>query len=359
MVKKLIGVYAIVFAMLLSACSQQTTSQSQNVGASDEKYSIVATAFHEYDWVMQILGEKADDFNVTLLMDAGVDVHSYEPNVEDISNITTADLFVFNGGQSHDWVFDLLEQPANEQLNSLSIMEVLGDAVQAEVMVEGMQASSHNHDHSEDEHDHSEDEHDHSEDEHDHAEDEHEHEEDEQGHDDEHVWLSLNNAIIACENIAQKIAELDHDNADTYLENAANYNQALADLHTEYETAIAEANRDTLIFADRFPFLYMMQDYNVNYYAAFQGCDAETEASTDTITFLAEKVTEFDVQNVLILDNGLEKLASTVISSSENTDAQTLALHSMQSVSAQDIESGATYHSIMSENLETIKQALA
>ncbi len=410
--KKIFTIIVIIAAMLLSACvqtsTQSVTQSSQQANENGEKQTIVVSAFHEYDWVLNILGDKTDDYNLILLMDSGVDMHSYEPSVADVATILSADLFIYNGGPSQTWVADAIEQPTNEKFTAVNIMESLGDAVMAEVMVEGMQSSEHNHehaedahdhaeddhdhaedahadhdhaedehadhdhaededehaeddhDHAEDDHDHAEEEHEHAEDEHDHAEEEHDHAEDEhEAHDDEHIWLSLNNAIFACEIIGDAIAQLNPENAEVYSNNTLEYTNQLKTLHEEYETAIEQAQRDTLLFTDRFPFLYMMQDYDVNYYAPFQGCDAETEATIETVAFLADKVNEFDINTLLILDNGLVELAQTVNDNSNDKDSEVLILHSMQSVSAQDIEAGATYLGFMQENLDTIKIALA
>ncbi len=339
-------------ALLLSSCAEVPSSESpqssqaqpsseagQEVEVEAEKFSIVASTFHEYDWVMQILGDNKDSFEVKLLLDSGSDMHSYEPSVQDITKIASADLLIYNGGNSHNWVTEVIAQPTNDNFRAVNIMENLGDAVHAEVAVEGMQldsAHAHDHDHEEDAHDH-----------------------EEGGHDDEHVWLSLNNAMMICEIIGEELALIDSENAETYKTNADNYIKELSALNDEYVSAIEQAEKDTLIFADRFPFLYMMQDYDVNYYAAFQGCAAETEASFETIKFLSEKVNEYDVYNLLILDNGLIELATTVINSSENKDAMTLVLHSMQSVTREEIDAGASYLGYMQENLETLKTALS
>ncbi len=408
MYKRIFTTLTLSAALLLSACTSDPAPQSTNLDATPAdtdtaKHSIVTVSFHEYDWVNQILGDNSENFEVTLLMDTGVDIHSYEPSVEEVATIQNADLFIYNGGPSHDWVTDIITIPANDNFKAFSVVDSLGELVMDEVAVEGMQidgtGDSHDHeegthdheedthdheedthdheeethdheedthDHEEDTHDHEEDTHDHEEDTHDHEEDTHDHEEDTHdhsdeahGHEDEHVWLSLSNAMLVCESIAKEISALDTANAEVYTANAESYIATLEELNTEYETAIAASERDTLIFADRFPFLYLMSDYDINYYAAFQGCAAETEATFETIKFLAEKVDELDINTLLVLDNGLIELAETVNNSSEDKDSETATLHSMQSVSTQDIESGATYYTIMQENLEALKLALA
>ncbi len=374
-------------AMILSACTSSANTSSatssttitQNPQDSD-KLSIVATSFHEYDWVTNIIGDNNDTFDITLLMDNGVDLHSYEPNVEDISIISSADLFIYNGGASHGWVSGILAEPMNEDLQSIEVMASLGEAVKAEVTVEGMQSGSHDHSHDEsnthdhdesDSHDHDEsDSHDHDDsdthdhddsDTHDHDEsDSHDHDESDthEPHSDEHVWLSLNNAMTICEIIEEKISDMDPDNAAMYQANTDAYINSLKELDNFFRETIDTSPRDTLVFADRFPFLYLMQDYDIQYFAAFQGCSAETEANFETIAFLTEKVNELDVNNLLILENGLLELAQTINNSSEDKDSDILELDSMQSVSSEDIASGVTYYSIMESNLEILKTAL-
>ena len=164
--------------------------------------------------------------------------------------------------------------------------------------------------------------------------------------------------MTTCEFLAQEIAKLDPENKDKYIENANAYIQTLEKLDEEYKDAVENAPKDTLVFADRFPFLYLMDDYDINYYAAFQGCSAETEASFETVTFLAKKVDELDAQKLLVIDNGMLELAETINSNTEKKNCEILTLHSMQSISKDEIENGASYYKYMKENLEVIKQAL-
>ncbi len=436
MKKRFITAIALCAIMLLTSCASTTDGQAQGQNETG-KLSIVASTFYEYDWLLQVLGDRKDDFDVTLLLDSGSDMHSFEPSVQDIVTVSSADLFIYNGGHSQTWVSDTIASPMNDNFRSINIMDSLGDSVQAEVTVEGMQVGSaesaefsydeemydffapcceltccldgtETHERSDSfevdvdgtllrfihpttgeiveytedndsfkfaadgallgiilpktESDSAEQshEHDHDEDAHDHDEDAHDHDHDQgHAHDDEHVWLSLNNAMAICAIIGEEVAKLDPDNATVYIDNAENYIQVLSDLHIEYENAIATAARDTLIFADRFPFLYMMQDYDINYYAAFQGCAAETEATFETVKFLSEKIDELEVEKLLIIDNGLTELAETVIENSETKNAETLILHSMQTVTQEEIAAGATYYNYMHENLETLKLALA
>lgn len=327
--------------------------------ASDEnKVKVVTTIFPEYDWVKEIVGEKADDVELTLLLNNGVDLHSYQPSVKDIAKIQDADIFVYVGGESDEWVDDVLKNVKSPNQKVINLLEVLGDRVKAEEIVEGME---HEHHHDDDEHDH---EHGHEHDEHDHDgdhHDEHDHDHDEHGHEeekDEHVWLSLKNAQILTNAICDALCQADSKNAEIYRKNLASYNKKLADLDAKYEAAVKAASKDTLLFGDRFPFRYLVDDYGLKYFAAFVGCSAESEASFKTIVFLSEKVNELDLQRVCQIESGNGKIAKTVISNSKNKKAKVLTLDSLQSTTAKQIKKGATYLGAMEKNLEVLKEAL-
>ena len=387
MKKNLLGISLLATSMLLNGCATSTpqetpveTTESNTV--DDDVLHIVASSFHEYDWLTQVIGDQIDRFDITLLIDNGVDMHSYEPTVEDIATITDSDLFIYNGGESDTWAENILK--ANPDLNTINVVETLGDKVKNEVLIDGMEAHDHDHDHDEahdEEHNHEHDEdceedhhHEHDEDceedhHHEHDEDceeDHHHEHDEDCEDgscenevDEHIWLSLNNAMLVCDAFADELAEIDSTNADAYHTNTEAYIDQLKALDTKYTEVVETSPKDTIIVTDRFPFLYLANDYNINYYAAFVGCSAETEASFETIAFLSEKIKEYDVNNVIILEDGLENLANTVVANSGNSDIETLTLDSMQSITQEDIDAGTTYLSIMESNLNTLKLALA
>ncbi len=368
MKKQFLVLLTVLLSFCFAACTaeelpapqtEEPGQESQSVAAApaESKPIIVASAFHEYDWLMQVLGEKEADFEVELLMENGVDMHSFEPSMEEIVLISKADILIYNGGLSQDWLGDLLAQSATDEMIIINMMERLGDSVQHEVLVEGMQADAHAHAHDEDAHNHDEGTHAHNEDAHNHDDDSHDHADD--AHADEHIWLSLNNAIAACGIIADELAVLDPENAILYQENAQAYQAALQALDQSFEAAIAAAPRDTLVFADRFPFLYLMGDYQINYYAAFQGCSAETEATFETIAFLSDKVNQLDLNQLLILDNGLHELAQAVIDNSNNEGVAVAELHAMQSITAAEVADGASYYSIMESNLQILTAALA
>lgn len=316
-------VLSILMSCVLCACSA-----NEPAGSKDEKIRIVTTVFPAYDWCREIIGDNPGDIDLSFLMNSGSDLHSFQPSADDIMKIAEADLFVYVGGESDEWVKDALKQTVNPDSKALSLMEILNQLVKEEEIVEGMEA-----DH-EEEHDHEETEY------------------------DEHVWLSLRNAEAACANLAQYISEIDPEHADVYSENVQNYVAALSGLDGEYIDTVANAETKTLLFADRFPFRYLTDDYNLEYYAAFAGCSAETEASFETVIFLADKTDELSLKHVMCIEGSDEKIAKTVIENTVSKNQNILHLDSMQSTTLQDVNAGTTYLSIMEKNLEILKEAL-
>jgi len=535
-----------------------------SIFAKNKKIQVVTTIFPEYDWTREILGDNLDNAELTLLIGNGVDLHSYQPSIQDIAKISTADIFIYVGGESDGWVKDALKNATNKNMKVINLMEVLGDRVKAEEMKEGMQASEHHHHHhgeeGEDEHEHhhhdegeDEHEHHHEEEEHhhhaaaftdadlkdrklsdwegkwksvyafamdgslDHAfeemaeagnmsfedvkknyqkgfeseveeitikgnkitfkytngkkvsakykyaghavepwsdegsaalyrfkatskkagaplyiefndhmieptkaehfhiwmgddsfdsllgdkssfptffpldmdghevahhlaghnhhedEDEHEHHhhegEDEHEHEhhhhhdgeveyDEHVWLSVRSAKILCGEIAAALCEKDSANASSYRANLAAYSEKLDALDSKFAAAVKNGSKNTILFGDRFPFRYFVEDYGLDYFAAFVGCSAETEASFETVIFLSKKVDELGLDCVLKIESGDGKIARTIIQNSKNKNAKILTLDSIQSTTAKQAESGTTYLKIMEDNLKVIEEAL-
>ena len=309
--------------MSLCACGLSMTSN----GGSDG-IRIVTTIFPEYDWVMNILGDNPAGAEVTMLLDNGVDLHSYQPTAEDIMKISDCDLFIYVGGESDQWVEDALKEAVNKDMVVINLLEALGDGVKEEEIVEGME-----------------------------GEEEGEEEEEEPEY-DEHVWLSLKNAAILTNAIADAIETIDPQNADTYRGNAAAYTDRLNALDKEYQAAVDAAKVKTVLFGDRFPFRYMVDDYGLDYYAAFVGCSAETEASFATVTFLASKVDELGLKAVMTIEGSDKKIAETIISNTQTKDQQILTMDSLQSVTSEDVANGTTYLSVMESNLGVLKEAL-
>lgn len=299
--------------MAFLGCDSQVKQQ--------KRLSIVATTFPEYDWVKNIVGNDSL-FEITLL-EKGVDLHSFEPTPENILQISKADLFIYVGGESDEWVEKALENPQNPNRKVVNMMQVLGEKVKAEKIVEGM-------------------------------EEEHHHEEDEEM--DEHVWLSLQNASILVRHIADSLVALSPEKKEMIVANANAYRKKLEALDAEFAKVIVPGK--TILFGDRFPFRYLVDDYKISYYAAFVGCSAETEASFKTIAFLAKKVDELNLKTIFVLESRTHKIAETIRDNTKSKDQQILPLHSIQSISDLDLQNGVNYYRLMQQNLEVLMRAL-
>lgn len=336
--KKMIALLlALLMAVgMLAGCAKQNDDDTD---ATTDELSIVATIFPEYDWVKAVLGDQADHADITMLLDNGVDLHSYQPTADDIVKISDCDLFLYVGGESEGWVKEALKNSANKDRKVINLLDVLGDNVKREEVVEGMQEEAHEHEEGEA-----------------HEDGEaHEHEEES----DEHVWLSLKNAEVLVGAISKALQELDADNKEIYAANADAYMKKLSALDVEYQTAVDNATHKTVLFGDRFPFRYLADDYGLNYYAAFVGCSAETEASFETISFLAKKVDELKLPCVLTIEGKNHKIAETIVKNTAKKSQKILTMDSMQSTTSKDVASGTTYLSVMEKNLAVLKEALA
>ena len=336
--RKIVGIFAMLVALCLCVgalvgCSASEGEGNMSAQQNANKTSVVCTTFPSYDWARQIIGDHTDAIDLELLLDDGVDLHSYQPTVEDIAKVGSADLLVYVGGTSDAWVEDALKNATNSNMRSISLMDAVGSAVREEEVVEGMQG----------------------EDEPDHAEvSAHESEVEY----DEHVWLSLKNARAIVEGIAAELEAMDPENAQDYANNAQEYEQQLSDLDAEYQAAVDSSRNHTLLYGDRFPFRYLTEDYGLTYYAAFVGCSAETEASFDTITILASKVDELGLHSVLVIENSDQKIANTIIKSTKTKNQEILVMDSLQSTAMSDVDAGTTYLSVMRQNLKTLTKAL-
>ena len=548
MLKKKIGIYALILAMAaagLAGCgtAEKANSSEKPLSKSgdkegDKSFSVVCTIFPEYDWTKEILGEHADDAEITYLLDNGVDLHNYQPTADDILKISSCDLFVYVGGESDEWVENALAEANNEDMKVVELMDILGDSAKVEELKEGMQEDEHEHEHdhskevstfeddevkdrslsdwagewqsayplvldgsldeawehkSEDgsmtaeeykdyytigyktdissvkidgdnitftyddgktvssdyeytgyfiqnwstgtkaamyrfeavdkesgapvyiefndhmiepekaEHfhlrmsnesydaivdpegnwptffdaaltpdevcdevighghsdeDEDEEEHEHEDEHEEEHEEEHEHhhEEGEEEY-DEHVWLSVKNAKNICGAIEKELEARDPANAADYKANLESYTAKLDELDNSFKTLVDSASSKTLVFGDRFPFRYFVDDYGLDYYAAFIGCSAETEASFETIAFLAEKVNELDCGTIFTLENSSKDIANSIISAS-GKNAEIAELNSLQSISADDIANGTSYLSIMQKNYDVLAGVL-
>ena len=346
---KKISFCGLAFALFAATLSSLVACNSSEKTPEQSKLAIVTTIYPEYAWAKEILGSRADSVNLTLLMKNGVDLHSYKPTAQDIAKIASADMVIYVGGESDEWIKDALEASPKNGRSEINLMAALGDRVKAEEVVEGMQAEHEEHHHGEhaEEHEH-----------HEHKE-HHHHDHEEEVENDEHVWLSLKNAEILVQKIAAELAKKDSAHATLYTENAKDYIVKIKALDNEYRATVDGAARKTILFGDRFPFRYLVDDYGLKYYAAFVGCSAESEASFETIAFLAGKMDSLSLPAIFTIEKGNQKIARAILEASKSSkEAQVLTLNSMQSVTEQQITEGFSYLSIMESNLEVLKQAL-
>ena len=327
---------ALALAFSLTACTVPVEK------ADDGKIQIVATLFPYYDFARAIVGDRAD---VTLLLSPGREAHSFEPTPLDAVTISESDVFLYNGGEGEYWVDSMLGA-AGENIAVIARMMDYVDALDEEY-VEGMQgADGHDHDHEHGSHD------DHDDHDHDHEEDEHDSDEVEY---DEHIWTSPKNAIRLCRAVADALCAADAENADLYRANCEDYCAQLEALDADLRALRASAVRDLLIFADRFPFLYFCEEYDLHYRAAFHGCSGDTEPSLATLKYLIDKVNDEHIPVVYTIDLSSQKVAEAV---SECTGARIERLWSMQTVSRTDFDAGETYLTLMQRNYEALKGGL-
>lgn len=305
------------------AATAAPATTAETAGAAST-LRVVTTIFPVYDWVQTVAGAQTDHLQITRLLDGSTDLHSYQPSAADVAAIAGCDLFVYVGGASDAWVEEALAQSPNPRRRVINLMELLGSRVYTEETVEGMEPEA---DH--DDHDHGEEE------------------------TDEHIWTSLRNAAELSAGIADVLGELDPAHAADYTANAADYGAQLNELDARYAAAVEAAPGKTLLFADRFPFRYLVEDYGLSYYAAFPGCSAETEASFETVAFLAEKTAALDLPAVLTIEGSDGQIARTVAETAGG-DRPVLTMDALQGT----VPEGATYLSVMEDNLAVLRRAL-
>ena len=314
-----IGLGILMVMMMVLGCAKKENS-SANGSTEGKKLSIVTTIFPAYDWVKQVVGDNKN-VDITFLIDKGVDLHSYQASAADIAKITDSNMFVFVGGESDGWAEDIVKE--NPNLKYISMVGSIGKAALGEELVEGMQKE--------------------------------EGEEEEECAIDEHVWLSLENAKTIVGAIEAKLEEIDPDNKGNYEKNANDYIAKLDALDKEYKDTLSNIQDKTILVGDRFPFRYLVNEYGIKYYAAFKGCDAGSEASFETVKFLANKMDELKLSKIFIIDGSKGDLAKTIVDNTKDKNAKILVLDSMQSTKSSD---NANYIDVMKKNLEVLKEAL-
>jgi len=322
----------ILLLVIISLCCAPVCAFAGCDFTDDGKLSVVVTVFSEYDWVMNVLGDRADDVNVTMLLDSNIDLHSYNMTAKDKVTILQSDVFIYVGGESEErWVPGVLREVTNDKMKTLCLLDILGDDAKEEEIVEGMQ-----------------------------AEEEEKEEEEGEPEYDEHVWLSLRNAELFVRKIADALSEVDPDYSATYAANAASYIASLQALDSEYQAMRDAASRDFILVADRFPFRYLVEDYDIGYAAAFLGCAADSEVTPETRKKLIDIVNERDIRVILILESSERKPddARAIKDGSNRKDQQILVLDSLQSANVKEYKEGRTYLAVMESNLEVLRKAL-
>ena len=319
MLKKFITVTALAFSLLILLCSC-----GADVSEKDG-LSIVTTVFPQYDFASRIT--EGTGTQVTMLIPAGSEAHSYDPTPSDMIKVSECDLFIWVGGESEAWAEKIIKSASLEDDKLLSLMDTVPLLETADGHGDG-DDSEHEHD---GEHD-----------------GEHEY--------DEHVWTSPKNAIIIVGAITEKLCEVDPDSAEIYRKNSEDYLKKLSELDADFEVLAAKASGETLIFGDRFPFLYLTEEYGFEYTSPFRGCSSHTEASMAEIAAVIEKARDIGAKTVFAVDFSNEKLAKTI---AEEVGGTVEKLYSCHAASKDDIEKGNGYLELMRMNLESIEKAFA
>ena len=301
--------FIMLFLCVVTVCACTQTGNEDGI-------SVVCTSFAPYDLAREIAG---DGVSVKMLLSPGADSHSYDPTPKDILAVNKCDVFIYVGGESDVWVEDILSSVDNPDMKIVRLIDCTEELYHEEHK-EGM------------EHDHG-------------TEDEY----------DEHVWTNPRNAAIICEKIAEALCAVDTENADKYNENLSAYKAELTSLDEAFKKIVAEGNRKTLVFGDRFPLIYFVKAYGLDYYAAFPGCAADTEPSGATVAFLINKVKEENIPVVFHIELSTGKIADTIC---EATGAAKMQFNACHNVTKADLEAGVSYLDLMWDNVEALKAAL-
>lgn len=320
--KKLIAVIVLCSMLFsLTGCTNGAESKQE-----DGRLKVVATVFAEYDFLRNIAGDK---INLEMLMLPGADLHAFDPTPKDMLKVQNADLFVAIGGESDAWADTIIESVDNPDLQTIRLMDCVDNVVEEE-LVEGMETEEE------------------------HEDDEDVHEEEEKEF-DEHVWTSPKNAIQIVERLSDKLCEMDAENTEVYQTNAEAYVKKLEELDASFTEVIENGKRREIIVADRFPFRYFADAYDLKYYAAFPGCSTQTGASAETIAFLIQKVKEDEIPVVFHMELSSELMCNTIC---DETGAKKAQLNAVHNISKQDFDEGIGYLELMEENIEVLKEAL-
>lgn len=348
---------ALVFVLVLaciSGCEGRAQMESENPSESQRqeetaqrKLQVVTTLFPYYDFTRQIAGDQVE---LTMVVPAGMDSHSFEPTPADIRMIQEADVLICNGGAMEHWVSQTLEALDTSKMTVITMMDYV-DVVEEE-LVEGMEEA---HGHGEDkywEDDHKEDSHIGNDHRGEHRkEDSHEIEIEY----DEHIWTSPKNAMRFTQVIGEALAEADPQNKSVYEAGQRAYMEKLEGVHNGFLQVSQEKKRNMIIVGDKFPFRYLADEYGFEYRAAFSGCSTDTEPSARTIAYLIDKVKEDEIPAVYYLELSSHRVSEII---GEETGAEPLLLHSCHNVTRREFDSGITYVDLMMQNIENLRKGL-
>ncbi len=317
--KKFISFFIVLILIIstMTACSKNNADliEKESSQESGDKLKIVTTIFPQYDFARQITKDKAE---ITMLLAPGVESHSYEPTPQDIIKIQKSDAFIYVGGESDEWVKEILNSMDTSKMAVINLMDCV-EPVKEEI-VEGMEEEGV-----------------------------------EEIEYDEHIWTSPRNAVLITNKIAEELSRIDSKNAEEYKKNAADYVKELQKLDKDFQSIVDNGKRKTIAFGDRFPFRYFADAYGLSYTAAFPGCSTDTEPSAATIAYIIDKVKNEKLPVIYYIEFSNQKVADSI---SEATGAKALLLHSCHNVSREELDKGVTYLDLMKKNAENLKEAL-
>ncbi len=310
--KKTFAALCLILVLLLTA-----VSCSHNDSTKDEKLDVVVTAFPHYDFVRQIAG---DNVNLTMLLKPGNEMHSYEPSPSDMAKISCCDIFVYTGGESDSWAKSILDSADNKDMTVISFTDICPATSHVHGEEDTCETDSHSHTY------------------------------------DEHVWTSPVNAIKICEHIYSVLCSKDIQNTEEYTQNYDSFYNELCEIDSLFRDAVASGKRREIVVGDRFPFTHLVNEYGIEYTAAFPGCSSQTEPSAKTVAAISQKVKNEGIPVVFTVEFSNKKIANTIVS---GTDAQICTLHSCHNVTSDGFTSNITYSELMRLNAENIRKALS
>ena len=317
----------IVFVAIMLAIIGAVVGFS-NLNKNNKKVSIITTNFPAYDFARAVAGEEAD---IKMLIKPGAEIHDFEPTPQDIIDIKNSKMFIYTGGESDEWIEDVLDDINTNDTKLFRMMDAV-EAVEEEI-VDGME---HEHEHE------------------DGNEEGQEHEKEEAEY-DEHVWTSLKNAQKIVGNIKDELVKISPENKNIFESNAEKYVNKLRKIEQEFQDVVKNGSRKTIVFGDRFPLRYFVDDYGLSYFAAFPGCSDQTEASSKTVAFLVDKIKSEKIPVVFKIEMSSGKIADTI---ANETGAKVLTFNSAHNISADDFKNGMTYAEIMEKNVKALEEAL-